>query len=82
MVVYPVSSSPLSIRKLAGFHFADDDGSGINETLDRNRIGGRGRVEAIEGPITIAGLDARNIIDILNSEPDTCERFGIRPGVV
>lgn len=82
MVIYPVGSGPLPIRKLAGFHLADKNCTGIDKALDGDRVCGLRRVEAIHGPVAIARLNARYVVDVLDSEPDACERFRSRSGVV
>lgn len=81
MVIDPVRRRRLPVCKLAGFHFADDDSAGIDEFLDRQRIGGSGRVEAVVSAVAIAGFDACDVVDVFDPESDACERlvggFGI-----
>lgn len=73
MVINPISSRSLPVRKLAGLHLADDDGSGINEPLHRHRVRGLGRVESIHGPVAVACLNACNVINIFDPKSDTCK---------
>lgn len=75
MIIHPIRCCKLSVCKLAGFHFTNDDGSSVNKPLNRDRIDGLRRIETIHSPIAIARLHASDVIDILDSKPDTCQRL-------
>ena len=75
VVIYPIRGGGFSVGKLTGFHFADDDGTGVDETLDWYGVFRGRRIEAIPGSVTVAGLDASNVIDIFDSESDASEWF-------
>ena len=72
----PVGGCLLAVGELAGFHLADDDGAGVDESLDRKR-GFVGRwVEGVPGPVAVACLHAGDVVDVFDSEPYSGERLG------
>lgn len=72
MVVDPVGRRQLTVGELAGFHFPDDDGAGVDEELDGD---GRSRsrwIKAVEGSVTITGADAGHVVDVFDADADAC----------
>ena len=78
----PVGCCLLAISKLAGFHFANDDCSGIDESLDRKGGFIGWWVEGVPSAVSVAGLHARNVVDVFDSEAHSCKRFRCRACVV
>lgn len=67
VVVYPVCGGGFSVGELAGFHFTDDDGAGVDKALDRDGVGGGWWVEVVPCSIAVAGLDTGNVEDVFYS---------------
>lgn len=74
VIINPIGCSSLTIGKLRCDHLTDNYSTSIDQLLHSNCRLGRRRVEVIPRAITIAGADARDIIDILDAKSDTGKR--------
>ena len=68
MVVDPVISRSLTIGELRRECLADDDGTSVNQTLNRRSSLVLGRVQIVERAVTTGGLRAGDVEDVFDGD--------------
>lgn len=75
MQIDPILSSLFTIGELRCLRLANEDHPAVEQTLDCWGSSVLGREEIVEGTVAASGVQAFNVVDVLDSQTQPGERF-------